>query len=308
MRKQADSEPSQPLGFSEIPAWFKKTVATPSEQASVEVDGVDIHFQSWGSLNQPGVLLIHGGAAHSHWWDHIAPYLAKDHRVVALDLSGHGDSGRREKYTLEQWAKEAISVCRTSGMNEKPIVIGHSLGGMVALIAAKEYGVLLHGAVAIDSRFRNRTPEEQAAIQHTAFGPLHVYATREEILGKFRTIPKQEVLSYIGAYIAEKSIREVSGGWSWKFDPRIFDPNRKLPETWETLECRVNLFRSEMGIVTADMADVIYEKMGRVAPVIEIPGAGHAAMLDQPLALVLGIRTLIADWEHSLPLPQSKHP
>jgi hypothetical protein len=45
----------------------------------------------------------------------------------------------------------------------------------------------------------------------------------------------------------------------------------------------------------------MYEHLGRRAPVIEIPLAFHHVMLDQPLSLVTAIRTLLADWEHSVP-------
>jgi pimeloyl-ACP methyl ester carboxylesterase len=45
----------------------------------------------------------------------------------------------------------------------------------------------------------------------------------------------------------------------------------------------------------------MYEKLGRVTPVIEIPEAGHHAMLDQPLILLTALRTLLADWDHSEP-------
>ena len=47
--------------------------------------------------------------------------------------------------------------------------------------------------------------------------------------------------------------------------------------------------------------ELMYDKLGRRAPVIEIPAAGHHVMLDQPIALVTGIRTLLSDWDHSLP-------
>jgi pimeloyl-ACP methyl ester carboxylesterase len=45
----------------------------------------------------------------------------------------------------------------------------------------------------------------------------------------------------------------------------------------------------------------MYDALGRVAPVIEIPEAGHHAMLDQPLILLTALRTLLADWDHSEP-------
>ena len=46
----------------------------------------------------------------------------------------------------------------------------------------------------------------------------------------------------------------------------------------------------------------MYDLLGRVAPVVEIPEAGHHMMLDQPLLLLTALRTLLADWEHSSPL------
>jgi len=54
-------------------------------------------------------------------------------------------------------------------------------------------------------------------------------------------------------------------------------------------------------MVSTEMSDVMYDRLGRVAPVIEIPAAGHHVMLDQPIALVAAIRTLLSDWDHSLP-------
>ena len=67
----------------------------------------------------------------------------------------------------------------------------------------------------------------------------------------------------------------------------------------------VVILTTEAGIaevlVTADIGAEMYETLGRVAPVIEIPEAGHHAMLDQPLLLLTALRTLVADWEHSEP-------
>jgi len=53
--------------------------------------------------------------------------------------------------------------------------------------------------------------------------------------------------------------------------------------------------------VTPQQSEVMYDRLGRVAPVVEIPAAGHHVMLDQPIALVAALRTLVSDWDHSLP-------
>lgn len=284
-----------------IPHWFEAALATPVDCGEVTVAGVPISYRGWGERGNNGLLLVHGGAAHAHWWDHIAPLLATGRRVVAMDLSGHGDSGRRSTYSLDMWVDELMAVIADGGITGPPIIIGHSMGGFVTLRAANRFGDGIAGAITIDSPIRTRTPEEEAAAQHKAFGPLRVYPDREEILKRFRPIPDQDMLPYVRAYIAETSIREVEGGWSWKFDPQIFGRASLAPAMLTRLDCRVALFRAEHGLVSEDMGAMMYDRLGRVAPVIEIPDAGHAIMLDQPLALVTGLRTLLADWEHSLP-------
>jgi pimeloyl-ACP methyl ester carboxylesterase len=166
---------------------------------------------------------------------------------------------------------------------------------------ASMFGSRIAGAVAIDSPVRDIAPEDAAARQQRAFGPLRVYPTREQVLARFRPIPDQPVLPYIVEHIAAASIRPVEGGWTWKFDPLIFVRDQFTPTLLTRLDCRVALFRAEHGIVSEQLGEVMYDRLGRVAPLVEIPVAGHHIMLDQPIALVSALRTLLADWDHSIP-------
>jgi pimeloyl-ACP methyl ester carboxylesterase len=288
-------------GSVEPPSWFTAAMDAPVDQRTVDVDGATISYRAWGDRGDVGIVLVHGGAAHARWWDHVGPLLEGGRRVVALDLSGHGDSGRREAYTLDQWSKEVLTVAAAAGIVTPPTVIGHSMGGFVALRAASLYGSSLAGVVAIDSPVRDITPEERAARERNAFGPLRVYPSPDAAMARFHPIPDQPALPYITAHIARTSIRTVEGGWSWKFDPRIFARHQLTQERLTRLDCRVALFRAEHGIVSPQLSEIMYDRLGRLAPVIEIPAAGHHIMLDQPVALVTGIRTLLSDWDHSLP-------
>jgi pimeloyl-ACP methyl ester carboxylesterase len=289
------------------PEWFVTALAAPFKQATVEVNGTGVTYRTYGDEGE-GVVLLHGGAAHGRWWDHIAPLLAHDHRVVVPDLSGHGDSGHRDAYSLDTWAHEVLAVAAHAGLAAPPTIIGHSMGGFVALRAASMYGSAIAGAVAIDSPVRDITPEERAAREQRAFGPLRVYPSQEAALARFHPIPDQPSLPYITEHVAKTSIREVSGGWSWKFDPGIFARHQLTLELLTRLDCRVALFRAEHGIVSPQVSDLMYDRLGRLAPVIEIPAAGHHVMLDQPLALVTGIRTLLSDWDHSTPASARRPP
>jgi len=193
-----------------------------------------------------------------------------------------------------------LAVAEDAGIATPPTVVGHSLGGLVTLRAAALFGSRIEGAIVIDSPIREMSPEERAAMKHRAFGGLRVYPSKEAIIARFRPVPDQPVLSYIADHVAATSIREVEGGWTWKWDPAIF--GRQVPPALLVrLDCRMALFRAEHGMVSTEMSDVIYDRLGRVAPVIEIPAAGHHVMLDQPIALVAAIRTLLSDWDHSEP-------
>jgi pimeloyl-ACP methyl ester carboxylesterase len=294
MTSAADAESGAP------PPWFARALATPPLARATEVAGASIAYRSWGEPGGRGIVLVHGGAAHSRWWDHIGPLLAAGRQVVALDLSGHGDSDRRESYTLDLWAREVLAVAADAGITAPPVVIGHSMGGFVTLRAAGLFGAAMEGAVVIDSPVRVVTPEEAAAREKRNFGELLVYPTREAIIARWHPVPDQPVLGYVADHVAATSIRRAAGGWTWKFDPQIFGVDRPR-DLLTRLDCRVALLQAEHGMVTPEMTEVMYDRLGRVAPVIEIPAAGHHVMLDQPVALVAVIRTLLSDWDHSLP-------
>ncbi|MBW2287085.1 MAG: alpha/beta fold hydrolase, partial [Deltaproteobacteria bacterium] len=101
--------------MSEGPGWFVRAIETPRRDRHVDVDGCPIHYLQWGDADRPGIVFVHGGAAHAHWWTFIAPLFLPEYQVVALDLSGHGDSGRRAEYPRELWADEVLAVADDAG-------------------------------------------------------------------------------------------------------------------------------------------------------------------------------------------------
>ena len=85
----------------------------------IEVAGTPIHYLEWGDRGKPGIVFVHGGSAHAHWWTHLAPMFVERYHPVAIDMSGHGDSGRRSDYAFEVWAEEIMAVCAASGIDDK---------------------------------------------------------------------------------------------------------------------------------------------------------------------------------------------
>jgi pimeloyl-ACP methyl ester carboxylesterase len=292
-------------GDRDAPRWFREAIALRAEERELTVEGCRIHYLCWGESGRPGLVFVHGGAAHAHWWSFIAPLFVREYRVAAIDLSGHGDSGRRDGYPRDTWAREVLAVAKDAAFDGPPIVIGHSMGGFVAITAAAAFGEQLAGAVILDSPVRRPDPEAVEGAHGKSFRNPKVYPDVETALRHFRTVPDQpSSLPFVIDYVARRSLIEQAHGFTWKFDPVIFrrETPRASHELLPQVKCRVALFRSEHGLVTPDIGEYMYELLGRNAPVIEIPEAYHHMMLDQPLLLVTGLRTLLADWEHSVPL------
>jgi len=181
------------------------------------------------------------------------------------------------------------------------------MGGFVTITTAALHSDALAGVIVVDSPVAAIDPEIDASRAGQAFGQPKVYPTAADALGRFRTVPSQaHYLDYVMHHVARRSLRAVDGGFSWKFDHNLFNAfsgsirSVALPYLPE-VRCRFALLRAEFGLVTPDIGDSMYEMLGRNAPVVEIPEAGHHPMLDEPLVLTTAVRTLLADWDHSEP-------
>jgi pimeloyl-ACP methyl ester carboxylesterase len=293
----------------QAPRWFSSAIETVPEDCTTRVKGCDIHYLRWGDVERPGLVLVHGGAAHAHWWSFIAPLLIPQHHVVALDLSGHGDSGRRAVYAIETWADEVMACADDSGMRGLPVLIGHSMGGLVTIAAANLFGEKLSGAVVIDSPVHRPDPESEEGERGRMFRDPKTYLDLDSGVEHFHLQPPQPCGNdFIVDFIARRSLHLVDGRWAWKFDPKVFLRHRQgIADYLADVRCRIAVFKGQYSdLVTADVQDYIDELLGRSSPIVEIPEAYHHVLLDQPLALVAALRAILADWEHSIPRKRSR--
>ena len=94
------------------------------------------HVQVMG--NGPDVLLLHGAGASSHSWAALIPDLSRDHRVIALDLPGHGwTRSPKGRARLGDVARDIAALCKQEGWAPK-LIIGHSAGGAISLELARQ--------------------------------------------------------------------------------------------------------------------------------------------------------------------------
>jgi pimeloyl-ACP methyl ester carboxylesterase len=297
-----------PLGGAvpPAPAWFMQAIASEPESRFVTVAGARIHYLRWGDCTRPGLLLVHGNAAHAYWWSFVAPFLAREYNVAAMDLSGMGDSDWRASYSMDLFVQEQLAVCEDCGMfevGEPPIIVAHSFGGFVTILTGALHGERLAGTVIVDSPVN--PPDRPGGPPHREIRPHNVYATMGAALARFRLMPPQPCENlYLLDWVARHSLKPNGEGFSWKFDPAVWqgfsigDTAARLKAT----KCRIAIFRGENSVLLPpQIGEYMFNLLGRAAPVVEIPQAQHHVMLDQPLAFVAALRALLADWEHSTP-------
>jgi pimeloyl-ACP methyl ester carboxylesterase len=296
------------------PEWFIRALSAPRQSRSVVVEECAIHYLSWGDAKQPGLLFVAPMGGHAHWFAHVAPLFADQFHVAAIDLSGCGDSGRRETYAQELVTEEIAAVLAHSGMFEAqapPTVVGHSAGAQCAVRAGVAHGENLLGIIAIDGL--HHSPPEQGHASTMIAGlrsvqrPPRVYQDFEEAVARFRLMPKPYIPvgnDFIVENIARNSFRPVDGGWTSKFDTGqncVFDLAMELTGSLKDLECRAASLFSEHSHVGDEIAAQTVSRIndGKVTA-LTIPGTSHYPQIDSPFAFVAVIKAIALGWQAEL--------
>lgn len=259
-----------------------------------------VHLRDWGGSGAP-LLLTHGMAAHTHWWDEVAPFWSGVFRAVALDFRGHGDSDWIEDapYDSAGWVAD-IETARAALGWDRFILVGHSMGARIALDYAERHGARLRGVSAIDF-----LPEfyESRARRHekTRSRPQPVYDSEEAMLAKFRLQPPGTLLDEGGLRaLGRHGVRKGPDGWTWKFDWRSFSfPYGPVWEQLPRITVPAQIVRGEHSTV---MPREALERVVAGLPnarAVDIPGAHHHIPLDKPAELAAAV----ASWAAELPAP-----
>jgi pimeloyl-ACP methyl ester carboxylesterase len=255
-----------------------------------------LRVRDWGGEGLP-TLLLHGMAAHTHWWDSAAPLLAPALRAAAIDFRGHGDSDWTADgvYTAETWIDD-VEAARAALGWDRFLLVGHSMGARVALGYAERHPNRLRGVVAIDflAELREDRPSRFARLLRR---PQPLYESEDAAVARFRlepdgtTLPPERMRE-----LGRLGVRRGPEGWSWKFDWRALSV-RPTPIWPQLPRVRVPALLAR-GELTTIVSREDFSRMARELPgarEIEIPGAHHHVPLDAPAALAAAIAEFAAE-------------
>ncbi len=245
------------------------------------------------------MLCVHGGAAHAHWFDFVAPGLAPNHRVFAMDLRGHGDSARAEPhtYTWKTFSDDINAFAEKLDLRDY-VLVGHSMGGMVALVHAAAHSGRIGALVIVDSVMLMPIARVNRMRDFGA-RPSKGYATQEELVARYRLeggdkpLAAPEALRHMALHGSEQ---HADGRWQHKADRGVYANFTQIAGVplWEQVKVPALVMRG--GAHSPRFTpDVLAEIRARAPQVrmAEVQASDHHVTLDNPQGFVDAVQTFL---------------
>lgn len=201
---------------------------------ALSADGVPISYEIHGD-GEPTLVFVHGWSCDARYWGAQVPYFSMRHRVIILDLAGHGHSGLgRSRYTMESFGEDVAAVIKAAGA-ERAILIGHSMGGQVIACAARILPGRVSGLIGVDTLenvgyvmkpeeqeamlapFREDFPAETARFAGEMLSPAVERSLREWIVSDMSSAP---------SWVAVSAMEEMTSQYVTGEAARVFEEVR----------------------------------------------------------------------------------
>jgi pimeloyl-ACP methyl ester carboxylesterase len=186
------------------------------------VNGLKLHYLEWGDPSSPVLLLLHGNGSSGRSWELAGPHLGAQYRVIAPDQRGFGESDwdPEARYTCEDFKSDALELLNQLGI-ERFDLIGHSLGGMSALLLASENQHRVKHVVLADSGPRPDAGDTSAAAYNANTTPL-TFDSQDAFLSwgmvRYRRSGIDPTRGRVLRRLAEELKPLPEGGFTWKRD------------------------------------------------------------------------------------------
>jgi pimeloyl-ACP methyl ester carboxylesterase len=253
-----------------------------------ESQGLRLHYVDWGNETAPPLILVHGGLDHCRNWDAIAKALQPHFHIMAPDLRGHGDSewAKGSSYSLTDNVYDLTRLMRLVAPQDAAI-IGHSMGGMVALAYAGTYPERVSRLVVLDGAFLSGSQPASTAEQMSRWID-QLDRISEYQPSAFRTIEEaakrlsarnKRLTPALALHLARHGVRSGADGlYRWKFDhyQRARAPYRLSSDEyvglWSRIACPTLLMWGDESFLPDPTGLLAHFKQAELQ---KIEGAGH---------------------------------
>jgi len=272
----------------------------------LRIDGLDFHVQQYGgSEEKPALMCLHGGMAHSGFFDPVAARLTDAARPFAMDRRGHGDSewAEKDRYGFRRDVEDLEAAC--AELSSGPwVLVGHSQGGVLTVPTLLRAKINIAGAVLLDVPFDPMAPAMRKTGERLRRIPQIRYPSEEAAKRGFQPYPlPHQASDETVAYLADRSFRPSGDGgyfskFHWARMRALREPDAgfldDLPEQFRRVSCPVLAIRGgDSTILSAED----HAEMVRRLPNGEgmtLPGTTHSLHLEEPEAVAGAIADFLA--------------
>jgi pimeloyl-ACP methyl ester carboxylesterase len=242
---------------------------------AVAPDGIHVQYRVYGS-GEPALVLIHGWSCDSNYWREQIPEFRKKYTIVTVDLAGHGGTdGNRADWTMARFGQD-VATALAAIPNNQLVLVGHSMGGPVALEAARLLKSRVIGIIGVDTFKTIGMPVPSKAQVDAVVRPFEA-----DFIGHTRSLVTD-------TFFAPGADKALAGKIA--YDMSLSSPKVAIPSLRAALEYDFTAPLKDVSVpivaINSDLGEPVNEaRIRKVLPkfhAVTLAGDGHFLMMEDP--------------------------
>lgn len=265
---------------------YVERLGPPPRSLFARAGEVELHVLEWGASDGEPLVMLHGMRAHARWFTPVGPALASHYRALAVDLRGHGRSAAGEGGGPAVYAADVVALVEALEL-PRLVLLGHSMGGSVAVRVAEALGERVSKLVLVDAGFGPPPPHMQRNRPLSEPRERSYFDSYEEGRARFKlrpgdTVADAELLDHL-AFHALQPLPD--GRYTWRFDMGERGGGPRPQTGGDGVRCPVfAIYGAESPILgrvdPRSLAERFSSATSTTVDIVE--GAHHHVFLDQP--------------------------